>query len=125
MPVCVNNPFSVQRSLNLLDMAEGIASAYKLLVEGGYTMPYRLYPEAGGLYPWGTTGNGDYLHWATAGPPNRWQVVVWNCSETEFVAFEGMSLVRFLTELVAGRLDVFPKAFFVPTPKFIPYTPQG
>lgn len=121
MPVTVNSPFASEPSWNLMAAAEGIAGAYRLLQEGGYEMAYQLNPVAGGLLPWGTTGNGDYLHWKTEGDPDDWHVIVWDCGLSEFRAFERMNLVGFLTELVSGRLDLFPRAFFSPTPAFIPW----
>jgi hypothetical protein len=82
MPVTVHNPFSREPSINLFHAFEGIAGAYSRLENGGYALKYSLFPKPGGLLSWGTTGNGDYLHWRTLGPPTNWRVVVWLCGET-------------------------------------------
>ncbi|MBG0817873.1 SMI1/KNR4 family protein [Planomonospora sp. ID82291] len=40
--------------------------------------PFPLYPETGGVYPWGSTDNGDYLLWLTNPNPRNWSIVVTN-----------------------------------------------
>ncbi|MBL8793852.1 MAG: SMI1/KNR4 family protein [Planctomycetia bacterium] len=125
MPLTIHNPFAPEPGLNLLQAAKGIVAAYKSLVDDGYKMRYRLFPESGGLLPWGTTGNGDYLHWRTKGLPEQWSVVIWDCGLTKFRSFENMNCVQFLTELISGRLKVFPSAFFETTPKFVQYIPPS
>ncbi|MEU0485851.1 hypothetical protein ABZ260_42625 [Streptosporangium sp. NPDC006013] len=38
--------------------------------------PFPLYPELGGVYPWGSTDNGDYLLWLTGPDPEKWTIVI-------------------------------------------------
>jgi hypothetical protein len=124
MPLYVNNAFSTRPSINLRKASLAIAAAYQRLIDGGYNMPYTLFPQPLGLLPWGRTGNGDYLHWRTVGSPDKWFVVVWDCGETEFKSFDQLNFIQFLTELLAGRIDVFPRVFFVPPPRFIVDRPE-
>lgn len=44
--------------------------------EEGMDVPYPLYPEPGGLLPWGRTTRGGFLFWITVGDPDGWTVVV-------------------------------------------------
>jgi hypothetical protein len=35
-------------------------------------LPWPVYPEPGGLFPWALTDNGGTLYWLTAGDPETW-----------------------------------------------------
>jgi hypothetical protein len=35
-------------------------------------LPWPIYPEPGGLFPWAMTDNGGVLYWLTAGDPEGW-----------------------------------------------------
>jgi hypothetical protein len=39
-------------------------------------VPFPLFPEERGLFPWGVTDNGDTLLWLTQGPSDWWPTVV-------------------------------------------------
>ena len=39
-------------------------------------VPFALFPETGGLFPWGRTDNGDTLLWKTDGAPDWWPTVI-------------------------------------------------
>ena len=65
--------------------------------------PFPPHPGVGGLFPWGTDGNGTYFYWQVNGAPDRWTVVV--------IGFEGgpivrtqLSFQRFLVDLLSGHL---------------------
>ncbi|MGV9329203.1 SMI1/KNR4 family protein [Streptosporangium sandarakinum] len=72
--------------------------------------PFPLYPEPGGVYPWGSTDNGDYLLWLTDQNPEKWSIVVtdisswWHC-ESNFI--------EFIIGLLDGsiRCPIFPDSF--------------
>ncbi|MDO8379894.1 SMI1/KNR4 family protein [Phenylobacterium sp.] len=70
--------------------------------------PYPLWPEPGGLLPFGKTDFGDYLLWLPRGPPDAWGVVVWDRGMGEFEAFD-CGLTDFLAGLATG--DIEPKEF--------------
>ena len=73
---------------------------------GGHEMvPFPLYFEPGGLFPWGVTANGEDLLWKTAGDPDRWTVVaIGRSCGTE--AFD-LSMSRFLAAVLRG--DIRPE----------------
>lgn len=70
--------------------------------------PLPIFPEPGGLLPWGRSTQADLFFWLTDGDdPRDWPVVV---AEREFAywrAFDG-GLVEFLVEVVNGRFDTRP-----------------
>jgi hypothetical protein len=76
----VYNPFSRHKYLNLLDSWIGIfstlASPRSDPNDGQTLVPFPLYFEPGGLFPWGTTVNGEELFWKTDDNPDRWTMVV-------------------------------------------------
>ncbi|HYQ62613.1 SMI1/KNR4 family protein [Actinophytocola sp.] len=70
--------------------------------------PLPIFPEPGGLLPWGRSKQGDLFFWLTDGEnPEDWPVVA---AEREFAywrAFDG-GLVDLLVEVVTGRFDTRP-----------------
>ncbi|MGI5284891.1 SMI1/KNR4 family protein [Nonomuraea polychroma] len=72
--------------------------------------PFPLYPEPGGLYPWGSTDNGDYLLWLTGPDPGTWTVVI--TDGMVWWHFPG-SLLDFLVGILTHkvRCPVFPDDF--------------
>jgi hypothetical protein len=73
-------------------------------VHHGRTVPYALFPEPGGLFPWAFTDNGDTLYWGNAGA--RALVVVGAGREPEWDEFHG-GPCAFLAALL-GRTHVSP-----------------
>jgi hypothetical protein len=72
-------------------------------------LPYPLWPEPGGLLPFGGTDNGDCLFWLPRGSsPEDWGVVVWDRASQEFEAFD-CDLTDFLAGLATG--EILPEAF--------------
>lgn len=74
-------------------------------------VPFALYPEKGGLFPWGRTQNGDTLFWSTEGTPETWPTVV---VEARGARCERLSmsmsqvLLHFLQGTVASTLLLAP-----------------
>lgn len=66
--------------------------------------PYPLWPEPGGLLPFGKTDFGDYLFWLPRGPPDAWGVVVWDRGMGEYEAFD-CGLTDFLAGVATGDID--------------------
>ena len=118
MPLWVFNPFSADLMHRFKAMGEGIFESYRTLAAGGYRLAYPLFPESGGLLPWGCTGNGDHLQWRTLGEPEQWTVAVWDCGEAEFRTFSQHNLTGFLHAVVALCLEIFPSEF-VPPLRFV------
>ncbi len=71
-------------------------------------LAYPLWPNPGGLLPFGVTDNGDFLFWLTRGLPESWQVVVWDRGMQEFEAL-GCDLTDFLAGLSTG--EILPREF--------------
>jgi len=76
--------------------------------EGLEDLPYPMWPDAGGLLPFGSTDNGDYLLWLPRSSPQAWGVVVWDRGFQAFEAFD-CDMTDFLAGLATG--DVAPKEF--------------
>ena len=89
--------------------------------------PYTLFPEPGGLYPFGYSGGGDNFYWRTAGHPNDWPVVLNYSRDTATTEFpfgigrllEGY-LRRELGEPAFPANECAPDKFFVQFPNFSP-----
>ena len=77
----------------------------------GLSSPYPMWPDVGGLFPAGSTDNGDYIFWLPVGDAESWKVVVWDRGgvvDEEFEAFD-CDLTDFIAGLVTG--DIAPEAF--------------
>ncbi|GAA2858583.1 hypothetical protein GCM10010517_17040 [Streptosporangium fragile] len=72
--------------------------------------PFPIYPEPGGVYPWGSTDNGDYLLWLTDPDPGRWTIVITNGAT--WWHFQG-SLLDFIVGVMSRevRCPLFPDDF--------------
>lgn len=71
---------------------------------------YSFWPAAGGLLPFGSTENADYLFWLTVGVPETWRTVLWSRGGLkEFEEFD-LDLTSFLAGLATGKVkpDAFP-----------------
>lgn len=72
------------RSIRTVDDLRGYAPAeggtIRLVDDHGSVRlipPYPVYPDPGGLFPWGVTTNGDRLMWLTSSAdPEQWPTVV-------------------------------------------------
>ncbi|MGW6449921.1 hypothetical protein [Lentzea sp. NPDC055074] len=65
-------------------------------------VPYALFPEPGGLLPWGITDNGDDLFWSTEGDPDDWRVVV--SDHAEWWTHDG-GVLSFLSGLLRREIE--------------------
>ena len=74
--------------------------------EGHGEFPYPLYPEPGGLLPWGAVRAGGYGFWLTdpSDAPEGWPVVTASQQCDHWARFDG-TLCEFLIEVAAGRYD--------------------
>ncbi len=74
-----------------------------------YSPPFPCYPRHGGLFPWGTTENGDTLFWLTEGLPNDWNTVVCDSKFSERYERFPMSTSEFIRAWLCG--EVSPSTF--------------
>jgi hypothetical protein len=65
-------------------------------------VPYPVFPQSGGLLPFGTLGTVDILGWRTVGEPDRWPFVYYDRDEG-FFEVQGLSAVEFVLEAVTQR----------------------
>lgn len=114
----VLSPFATNRHLNLFD--EGRAKLEALSELRYESIPYPLFPDAGGILPWGVTDNGDVLYWLCNGPPSDWVIVVNESRGPRWREFK-LSTSEFLAAVVTRELvvDVFPEDFPSESPEFV------
>ncbi len=111
------NPFSGNQHLNLLVQAsrEG-ASGYDILsaeraikkLETEY--PHRIWPEQGGIFPWGITDNGGRFFWLTAGSTDHWPTIYFPSRDPDFETYK-MSVSEIVFGAVSGVLTIFADEF--------------
>lgn len=114
------NPFAANKNLSLLReirlQLEGLRGT-KEQFPADY--PFPLFPDEGGYLPWGTTDNGDVLHWRTQGAPDEWTVAVTAARDPEFEEHP-VSMTDFLAQVLTRDIvcKVFPPKFPKGEPQF-------
>jgi len=122
--VTVLNPNSSTPDLQLDQYGERMLAVTRNLRSGGVVeIPFPIYPEPGGLLPWGVTANGDWGYWLTDPPdaPDAWTIVVSVDRGPDWFRHPG-PLVRFLADILDGstRVPFFPDDFPSAQPTFVP-----
>jgi hypothetical protein len=86
-------------------------------------LPYRAWPETGGLVPIGSSNCGDLIFWLPEGAPSAWKVVVWGRRLGTFEVFD-RDLTDFLAGLASGEIlpEEFPE-IVLRDPLFEPFPP--
>ncbi len=82
-------------------------------------VPFKAFPESGGLLPCGATGNGDCLYWLTEGAPEKWPILVNESRGPDWVRF-AMPLTAFLVGVLRRDIvcEIFPQDFPQPGASF-------
>jgi hypothetical protein len=75
-----------------------------------YAVPYPLYPESGGLYPFGIDGNGNTFLWLTEGGPDEWAIACFNSEDYSEVV--KLALIEFLVLLATNQLKINRRKFW-------------
>jgi uncharacterized protein (TIGR02996 family) len=78
------------------------AAFYPDIAEYGEEIPYPVFPQLGGLLPFGTLGSVDILNWLTLGEPDCWPFVYYDRDEGLFEV-KGLSAVEFVLEAVTQQ----------------------
>jgi hypothetical protein len=102
------------------------ASMYQDFAEyGGVEVVYSVFPQLGGLLPFGSLADSHVLNWLTVGGPERWPFVYYH-RDKGFFEIKGLSVVEFILEAVTGRSPLLiltgSGSLFAPPGVFRPYT---
>lgn len=106
--LCVHVPVSSSPYVTLQSEVREICDTVRIVGSADDYLPYPLWPEPGGLLPFGKTDFGDFLFWLPRGLPDDWGVVVWDRGMGHYEAFD-CGLTDFLAGLATG--DIEPKEF--------------
>jgi hypothetical protein len=63
-----------------------------------------VYPQKGGVLPWGSTDDGDRLFWLTSTNPNEWTVLINEVRSANFETFD-YSMTGFLRAWIEGEVE--------------------
>ncbi|SFH72223.1 hypothetical protein SAMN04515618_102128 [Collimonas sp. OK307] len=115
------NPFSVNPNLNLEQQLKTQTDVLGDLRNYGEDVPYRCFPQAGGIFPFALSDNGDVLYWLTNGLPAEWTVVVNEARGPEWQHFD-LPMTDFVTGVLTKKFSchIFPSNFPGQFPNFSP-----
>ena len=107
----IYNPFAASKWTHLgrsVPMACGFLRELRLRWKD--EVPYPIYPECGGLLPWGNDENGNYYFWVTDGPPDSWSIASY---EVRGRGFEGHSctMSNYLADVLSGRIPALAGSY--------------
>jgi hypothetical protein len=72
---------------------------------------FPLFPEKGGLYPFGIDGNGNTFAWITADKSSHWSIACFNPSQ-DYSEVVNVSLIDFLIEMASNQLNINRRKFW-------------
>ena len=78
------------------------ASIYHDFAGYGANIPYPIFPAPGGVLPFGSDGDVNWLSWRTVGEPDAWPFVYYDRSKG-CIEVPGLSATGFVLELVTQR----------------------
>lgn len=84
--------------------------------------PYPIWPEPGGLLPWGGNENGGYLFWLTEGEADAWPTIHMADRTPEYDRFD-KPCTQLLVETITGENKILTAAFrhgLSHLPRFVP-----
>ena len=123
--VRVLSPVAENVNVNLLTYGTNLLRAFRehkvAMAMRSRSFPFALFPEPGGLLPWGYSDNGDVFFWRTGDAnPNNWRVVVSDGRASLWEQFEG-TMSAFLCALLSRQYEskiVSDEEFPSNAPKF-------
>ncbi|MDM5247652.1 MULTISPECIES: SMI1/KNR4 family protein [unclassified Lysinibacillus] len=107
----IYSPFSSNENLNFFIGSKEDNNAYfTSKQEFPDDFPRNLFPEEGGLLPWGVTDNGDVLNWITSDNPEKWSILVYEGRSGVSYEYKN-SLAEFLYDVWSGNITchLFPE----------------
>jgi hypothetical protein len=66
-------------------------------------VPYAIYPESGGILPWGNDENGHDYYWLTRGSPEEWIVIADDVRGVGFSEYS-CSMTGYLLGVLSNRI---------------------
>lgn len=121
----VASPTFGQRTVRLTGFIDHSLSIARAQRDSGMSSPYPIFPEKGGLLPWGSTGNGDQFFWRTDPPdePDRWSVVAHDRGSGAWIEYPGQ-MTAFLADALEQRTQAPGRLYFEDhPPEFVPFDP--
>lgn len=105
---------------------EDWASMYQDFAEyGGVEITYPVFPQPGGLLPFGSLADVNVLNWLMIGEPDAWPFVYYG-RDTGFCQITGLSATEFVLEAVTQRSPILIRTGsadgFAPPCEFRPFT---
>jgi hypothetical protein len=70
------------------------------------SVPYKIFPEVGGLLPWADDADGSMLFWLTNGDPEYWPILAVAPRSDYYQRFD-MSITTFLAGCFAGTISCY------------------
>lgn len=110
----VFNPFSEDQYISLVPSVMRICDINRHLKEseGDEEVPYPIYPEKGGILPWGNDENGNTFYWLAERSPEVWPVVLGAGRSRQWERFD-CDLTTFLYKALKREIcpSIWPSAF--------------
>lgn len=101
------NPFTTNENLDLVRQVASLSEQYRRMKRelGEEEVPFPLYPEEGGLVPFGVSDNGDVFFWLTdSTDPREWNVVGNETRSSTYEVHE-RTMTAFLLGVVTGETE--------------------
>jgi SMI1-KNR4 cell-wall len=120
--LAIFNPLSANKHTNLLARGRVERDTYTTLrTKLPHYYSHDVFPDVGGLLPFGITDNGNVLYWKTDHKTTLWSVIVYEERGPKYFAFDG-NMVAFLKGVLSKELrcDVLPTNFPSERPTFQP-----
>ena len=88
------------------------------------SVPFNIYPESNGIFPWGRTDNGDDLFWITEGKSDNWQIFVLSARDGEYSVLD-LTVSEFLYKWMTNEIEISNFPYYEPwVPSFESYKPK-
>jgi len=119
------NPFSANQHVNLLTRGRSELEAFRTSKTNfPKYYPDDIFPNSGGLLPFGVTDNGEVLYWRTIAEPKDWTVTVYETRGPDHYNYQ-TNMTDFLSGVLSGAIicKALPRNFVNPIPAFNPIGP--
>ena len=102
----IYTPWCQNENLNIFTRGKIVGDAYRASHEEfPKDFPFAVYPEKGGLLPFGGTDNGDEFYWLTDDiNPEKWKLIVYMDRSDEYLEYN-LNLMDFLTGIFSGEIE--------------------